>query len=269
MNRLYASRQSGGRGLLSVEDTVLHECLSLSKHLASSQEPLLQQVFKSSQWSSPDHILSCCSVIAQTHYKSRHDDVARLIHHEIAKLGGFPVDDKWWHHRPPPVLENSSMKLLRDFTIQADRHLSHNRPDIALHDFHRKNVFLIDVAIPGDSRLNAKVNEKMERYTDLKIELQRMWKVRVVIVPLIIGCLGSVSKCLVKHLKSLIRYVQSQIALKCGRNSTGHFFEAWLPMFHRKCLNYGIVLEQFIFSCIFIFHMMFYQIIINKQGLLN
>ena len=38
---------------------------------------------------------------------------------------------------------------------------------------------------------------------DLKIELQRMWKVWVVIVPLIIWCLGSVSRCLVKNLKSL------------------------------------------------------------------
>ena len=90
------------------------------------------------------------------------------------------------------------MKLLWDFTIQADWHLPYNRPDIVFHDFHRKTVFLIDVAIPGDCRLIAKVNEKMERYTDLKIELQRMWKVCVVIVPLIIGCLGSVSKCLVK-----------------------------------------------------------------------
>ena len=40
------------------------------------------------------------------------------------------------------------------------------------HDFHCKTVFLI----PGDSRLIAKMNEKMERYTDIKIELQRMWK---------------------------------------------------------------------------------------------
>jgi len=46
--------QSGGCGLLSVEDTVVHERLSLSnyKHLACSQEPLLQQVFQCSQWSS-------------------------------------------------------------------------------------------------------------------------------------------------------------------------------------------------------------------------
>jgi len=72
--------------------------------------------------------------------------------------------------------------------------------------FIAKLFYLIDVAIPGDSRLIVKVNEKIERYTDLKIELQRMRKVRVAIVPLIVGCLGSVSKCLVKHLKTLNIY---------------------------------------------------------------
>ena len=68
--------------------------------------------------------------------------------------------------------DNSSLKLLWDFTIQADWHLPHYQPDIVLHNFHHKTVLLIDVAIPGDSRIIAKVNEKMERYTDLKIELQ-------------------------------------------------------------------------------------------------
>ena len=42
VDRLYVSRQQGGRGLLSVEDTVHHEQLSLAKYLASSEEPLLQ-----------------------------------------------------------------------------------------------------------------------------------------------------------------------------------------------------------------------------------
>ena len=33
------------------------------------------------------------------------------------------------------------------------------------------------------------------------------------------------------------RYVQSQIVLKCGRNLTGHFSEAWVPIFHSKCFK--------------------------------
>ena len=100
---------------------------------------------------------------------------ARLIHYELSKLGEFPVDNKWWLDKPPPVLENSSMKILWDFTIQTDRHLPHDRPDIVCLSYHHKTAYVINVAVLGDSRFIQKVNEKCERYIDLKIELQRMW----------------------------------------------------------------------------------------------
>ena len=77
------------------------------------------------------------------------------------------------------VMQNSSMKLLWDFTIQTDRHLSHNGPDIVCVDFIKNHCFLIDVAIPGDSCLYNKVTEKLERYTDLKLEIYKMWSMRV------------------------------------------------------------------------------------------
>jgi len=71
------------------------------------------------------------------------------------------------------------------------------------YNYHHKAVFQIDVAVPGDSKLIAKVNEKPEKYTDLKIELQRMWNFHVILCALVIGFLGSVSTCLFKHLKNL------------------------------------------------------------------
>jgi len=80
----------------------------------------------------------------------------RLIHYELAKLGGFCVGDKWWLHKPSPVVENSLIKILRDFITQTDRHLPHNRPDIVLYSYQHKTMFLIDVAVPEDSRLDAK-----------------------------------------------------------------------------------------------------------------
>ena len=42
-----------GCGLLSVEDTMLHEQLSIKKYLACSAETLLQTVYQSSQHSTP------------------------------------------------------------------------------------------------------------------------------------------------------------------------------------------------------------------------
>jgi len=49
IDRLYASRQNGGHGLLSVQDTVFHEQHSL---LANSEESFLQAVSQCTERSS-------------------------------------------------------------------------------------------------------------------------------------------------------------------------------------------------------------------------
>ena len=103
-------------------------------------------------------------MIAQSHYKQRHDEVTNIIRWEFPKQGGFTVDDKWWIHQPLAVVENTSMKLLWDFTIQSDRHLLHNRPDLVCVDYLTKTTYLIDVAIPGDTRVIEKVTEKPQQY---------------------------------------------------------------------------------------------------------
>ena len=90
----------------------------------------------------------------------------------MARIGGFDCAIKYWDHCPHPVIQNDSAKLLWDFTIQTDRHLPHNRPHIVWVDFTKKHASLIDIAIPGDSRVSQKITEKYQRYTDLKIEIR-------------------------------------------------------------------------------------------------
>jgi hypothetical protein len=46
---------------------------------------------------------------------------------------------------------------------------------------------LIDVAIPGDRNVIKKEAEKILKYKDLTIEIQRMWNVRTNVIPVIIG----------------------------------------------------------------------------------
>ena len=109
------------------------------------------------------------------------------------------------------AMQNSSIKLLWDFTIQTDRHLSHNHPDIVFVDFIKNHCLLINVAIPGDSHLSNKVTEKLERYTDLKLEIQKMWSMRVSVVPVVIAPLGSIPTCLKKNLQLISIYYPSLI----------------------------------------------------------
>ena len=51
IDRLYVPRRKGGQGLLSVEDVLQHEQLSLAEYLSTIDKPLLQAVFQGSQWS--------------------------------------------------------------------------------------------------------------------------------------------------------------------------------------------------------------------------
>ena len=46
---------------------------------------------------------------------------------------------------------------------------------------------IIDFAVLGDSRVQEKEKEKIEKYQDLRRELQKIWNVRVKIVPVLLG----------------------------------------------------------------------------------
>ena len=53
---------------------------------------------------------------------------------------------------------------------------------------------LIDVAIPGDRNVIKKEAEKILKYKDLTVEIQRMWNVKTSSIPVIIGATGTISK---------------------------------------------------------------------------
>ena len=76
------------------------------------------------------------------------------------------MQDLWWKHCPPPVCENNVCKLLWDFSIVTDTSLQHNCPVVLKQT---NEVYLIHIAIPGDSRLSV---EKQTKYVDLKIILK-------------------------------------------------------------------------------------------------
>ena len=60
-----------------------------------------------------------------------------------------------------------------------------------------------NIAIPDDSNVNRKENEKLSKYKDLEIDVSRMWKVRTKIVPIIIGELAKIKKILDQNLQLL------------------------------------------------------------------
>ena len=54
---------------------------------------------------------------------------------------------------------------------------------------------IIDIVVPADVRVGEKEKEKLEKYKDLKREIGRFWKLKMVeFLLVVIGALGSVTK---------------------------------------------------------------------------
>jgi len=62
---------------------------------------------------------------------------------------------------------------------------------------------LIDVAISGDRNVIKKEAEKILKYKDLTIEIQRMMNVKTNVIPVIIGTTGTISKSFRKHVSNI------------------------------------------------------------------
>ena len=140
-----------------------------------------------------DHIVSGCSKLAQKEYKRRHDNLGKIVHWKLARKYNFEAGDKWYKHEPESVLENEDYKILCDFSIQADHVIEARRPDLVVVDKKERNCKIIDFAVPGDSRIEQKEKE-LEKYQDLGKELQKIWKVKVKIILLVVGSLGAIPK---------------------------------------------------------------------------
>ena len=75
---------------------------------------------------------------------------------------------------------------------------SRDLPDVTVVE--KKQVWIIDVAIPGNGRIEEKErNGKFSKYQDLKMEIERLWEKQATVVPIVIGSLGAISRDLRKH----------------------------------------------------------------------
>ena len=124
-------------------------------------------------------------------------------------------------HNPAPVLENDTHKLLWDFETQTSPNLGQKtRP---YNNQHKKRIYkIVDLAVPADHRINPKESEKKDKYLDLARELKKLWNMKVTIVPIVIGALGTIKKGLLKGLEDLeiggrVETIQTTALLRTAR----------------------------------------------------
>ena len=105
-----------------------------------------------------------------------------LVHWKLARKCNFEAGDKWHEHEPESVLENEDYTILWYFSIQTDHVIEAPRPGLVVVDKKERICKATDIAVPGDSRIEEKENDKIEKYQDLERELQKIWNVEVKII---------------------------------------------------------------------------------------
>ena len=168
-----------------------------------------------------DHITAGCTTLTQSDYLQRHNQVAGIIHQEIAQKHGIIKDlTPYYKYHPESVVENNKIKLYFDRTILTNNTVEHNRPDITILDKTTNTVFLVDIAVPLARNMQKTYAEKQRKYSDLAYVIKAQWRVdRVFILPVIISSTGLIHKDLQQNLdkiglrKGTTRLLQKSVIL--------------------------------------------------------
>ena len=59
-----------------------------------------------------DHTISACSKLVQKEYKTRHNNMGKIVHWKLSIKCNFEARDKWYEHETENVLENEDYKIL-------------------------------------------------------------------------------------------------------------------------------------------------------------
>ena len=90
-------------------------------------------------------------------------------------------------------------KIPWDFELQMDHFIPVRRPDLEIPPLQR-TCRRVDFAVHWTT---IEENKKSDKYLDLARDLKCLWNMRVKMIPVVIGTLGSVRKDLGKELEAL------------------------------------------------------------------
>ena len=76
-----------------------------------------------------------------------------------------------------------------------DRAIQANRPSIVIKDEKSKTSFLIDMTmLPTERNISIKEFDKLSKYKDPQVEIERMRHLKTTLIPVVVGALGVVKR---------------------------------------------------------------------------
>ena len=94
--------------------------------------------------------------------------------------------------------KDNNLTITWDIPVNTDRSITANRPDIIVKDSVNSTCKLIDMTVPSDRNIALKEIEKKSKYKDLELEIQRMWQMKSIVIPVVVGALGTIKKGMVE-----------------------------------------------------------------------
>ena len=151
------------------------------------------------------HLISACSVLAQTEYRRRHDRMGLRVYWELCGKYGVKRHERWYEETPDEIRrsEDGNYEIWWDRKVVTPTHMEHNRPDVVVIDRVSGKWILVDFSVPFDKNVVKTEKVKVDKYAKLAHEIGKMNRVSICVIPIVVGALGVVSKNLVKYLERL------------------------------------------------------------------
>ena len=143
------------------------------------------------------------AIITKNHPNERYSDLNE--YEFIKKIGD---KEYWW---------NISIKIATK--------IPHKKPDLVIWDKENKMCSIVEFSCPADINITQKVNDKINVYGLLIRNLQIMYpKYKFNMIPIIVGALGYIPKCLTSYLQDLgfdgneatVHIMKMQNVVACG-----------------------------------------------------
>ena len=119
------------------------------------------------------------------------DWVGKVIDWELCKKLKFDYTNKWYMHNPESVLKNEMHRLLWEFDTEIGHIISAKQPDWMIV---KKKKHLPNGGLCCLSRVKIKEGDNMDKYMTLVRELKDLWIMKVTVIPIVIGALGTIPK---------------------------------------------------------------------------
>ena len=122
------------------------------------------------------HLASACSGLRQRDFKRRHDGMGLRVYWELCRKYGLKCADVWYKEVPEEVRgsKDGKVEIWWDKKVETVKSLAHNRPDVVVFDWGKKECLIVDFAVPWDTNVIKTEKDKITKYAPLASGVRKL-----------------------------------------------------------------------------------------------